>query len=499
MADNSDFDSVAADAEVGALEERDDHDDDDDFVLIDDRKDSKSSSYDEEGDEGGRDGGSFFASDPSHPLYFPSTQANEGRDRMKAVERFSVLRWYPYLGGDRDADCGADGGRNETAAQTFRSEFVPLNLKFVQALADLHSHEHLHGPPLSIDAREDLRELTTRIDAAIESVTRAPVATSTTATKNRRRGAFVRLSTRSPKDAAFYDPKIIDKAAKLLAEELSSAQQSRNKKEDVDDEQATMVSLTKAATKLLRVTSGEEAVELIAASPRIWRDLLCCINHYRIHQEAISTASPSSSSTAGDIEDEFMPQVVIREWFDIEPQNEFRVFVIRAPSSSPAGSLTVQGATPVVTGIGAYFHFLYYEGSDLVVSKNYREGLNVMITDYVLNVIDPMLQPLEYERYIVDVALVKDEVSSEDRLIVVELNPFSIATGAGLFDWQQDYDLLLGHSSHRSQENGSTSRSLPEFRVRKTPRASFDGITLLPSGFKDVLQQAKEALSRPSS
>jgi hypothetical protein len=53
--------------------------------------------------------------------------------------------------------------------------------------------------------------------------------------------------------------------------------------------------------------------------------------------------------------------------------------------------------------------------------------------------------------YVIDVAII------ENKLFVIELNPFQITTGAALFDWRTDEDVLYGRAMS----------SLPPFRIRQ--------------------------------
>ncbi len=43
-----------------------------------------------------------------------------------------------------------------------------------------------------------------------------------------------------------------------------------------------------------------------------------------------------------------------------------------------------------------------------------------------------------YDTYIIDIAVVEGDTPSQQRAVVIELNPFAPSTGASLFDWNAD-------------------------------------------------------------
>ncbi len=66
--------------------------------------------------------------------------------------------------------------------------------------------------------------------------------------------------------------------------------------------------------------------------------------------------------------------------------------------------------------------------------------LKQRLIEFVGTLVLPAL-PLDpaYDSCIVDVALLDDGTAQ-----LIELNPFSVLTGTGLFDWKADHDLIQG-------------------------------------------------------
>lgn len=197
-------------------------------------------------------------------------------------------------------------------------------------------------------------------------------------------GFMVRLSSRSPKDAAIPSREMYDaEVARLLSEGAP------------DDTNTSLRAYFEASGRVLRIDDAEGAVNLLSASERVHRDL----------HEAL---------TARQI---YSMKVAIRAW---EPsllqEYEFRGFVYGHK----------------LTALSQYNPYCFYpeqvrKRDELVarLATFWRES----VRDNLIGVFDG--------GYIVDLAIL-----STGDVVVIELNPFDEQTGAGVFSWQADRELL---------------------------------------------------------
>jgi len=139
----------------------------------------------------------------------------------------------------------------------------------------------------------------------------------------------------------------------------------------------------------MHVYSGKEALELLLSSDRIYEDLTNELENKEFHQD-----------------------IIIREWMEIPVEHEYRGFVYQKK----------------LNAISQYYHTCYFshlkEEFPLAVER-IKEYFNKKLVDVI---------PLE--SYIIDFGLL------QDRTIVIELNPFSVATDPTLFSWKEDITIL---------------------------------------------------------
>jgi D123 len=117
-------------------------------------------------------------------------------------------------------------------------------------------------------------------------------------------GAFVKLSTRSPKDAALRMPELYDMMEHDLGEQFPE-----EKVAEVSYEEwvtAALATFTHRGVSVLKIERGSEAVRLFLASQRVFED----ITNLKLLQQK-----------------NFEMKLVLRRWWaDISPQWEFRGF-----------------------------------------------------------------------------------------------------------------------------------------------------------------------------
>ncbi|KTD55624.1 hypothetical protein Lsan_3176 [Legionella santicrucis] len=282
---------------------------------------------------------------------------------------------------------------------------------------------------------------------------------------------FMRLSTRSPKDSRY----LFDEAETMMSNDYSYWKNTDNKNQQ-------LVSFVASMAKSMKITSGKKIIQMIQESPRVQNDLFALLN----------SESPPDCKT----------NIVLREWYNIRPDHEFRLFVSRRCRQES-----------IVTAISQYFHFLYFDKAPgdcfNFLDEAIKKSLILKFQNYVLKSIDPAVAKfLNFSseqdddnsinctrEYIVDLALIPiseyhGEVTDENKieigestyiLMVIELNPFApSATGCGLFNWQKDLDILWGKAPCE----------YPIYRFRTEPRENLSSVTLLPSNYEQVIERA---------
>jgi len=282
---------------------------------------------------------------------------------------------------------------------------------------------------------------------------------------------FVRLSTRSPKDSTF----LFDEATTIMSDDQLYWPETTNKHQQ-------LVSLTASLLKAMKASTGKKIIDIIQNSFRVHSDLLSLINL--------------------NDRQEHSTQIILREWVDIRPDHEFRVFVSR------------RGRTKsLVTAISQYFHHLYFEGAPSNSINNFSEQahneLKQKIDDYVIESIDPKVSKMLkfsdeqvmdesancIREYIVDIALVPsqhyrgksrdfNQIVIEDSiytLVLIELNPFSpAAKGSALFNWTKDLNTLWGKAE----------RDYPVYAYRSSPCDKLEAVSLLPLNYQTIIADA---------
>jgi hypothetical protein len=173
-----------------------------------------------------------------------------------------------------------------------------------------------------------------------------------------------------------------------------------------DDDNRAMIVLLDGALRGMCVRSGAEAHRLLATSERVREDL------ERFRAEC--------------------PSVVVREWLDIDPAREWRCFAVDGR----------------VTAISQYYSTLFFPS----LLRDKADDTRLILEAFSKEIWPRLQKDRGFARMIIDFVRVGD------RVIVVELNPFSEATHACLFDWHADCKLLLGRTAAET-----------EVRVREAP------------------------------
>jgi hypothetical protein len=253
------------------------------------------------------------------------------------------------------------------------------------AIEAAYRHKYNHSREMTLDERAQLEGLKGKVD---EEMAHAGA------------GYFIRLASRSPKDAAIFSRAELDAAtAKIAAAEPEPAAGGTPEATRANHRLRAFCDLSIMS---LRVSSGEAAVNLFVSSERVFRDVI----------EALAAREACG----------FTQKVVVREWEPLLDQEfEFRGFVT-------GGKLTA---------LSQYNHMVHFPEQ----VKRKAELLHAIAAFWETSVRDRLAA--QYARYIVDFAVLRD-----GRVIVIELNPFDNHTGAGLYSWgsEKDVDVMEGRA-----------------------------------------------------
>lgn len=281
---------------------------------------------------------------------------------------------------------------------TAKSVFIPLHIKEARAIKAYHDVSWRNvRTHLFHDEVATLRSLETELDSIITE-------------KFSPNGTFLRLCGRSPKDG---DPLSKAKIWNSYMQHLSEINSS-------DPEQPGLFNKLRAIarTSWMHVESGAEAMALLLSSERVYSDMIDWIKY-------------------GEPE-----QICLRSWEDgMSMDFEFRVFVC-------------QGR---ITAISQYDHYSYFPHLHNPQLKDHIQQGIVSLWQQVHSVID-------LNSYVVDVAYIPTKAPTmphadpAGKFVVVELSPFFPCTGAALFDWTKDKDILEGNFS-TSMEKGNSEVS----------------------------------------
>jgi hypothetical protein len=210
--------------------------------------------------------------------------------------------------------------------------------------------------------------------------------------------AFVRMSTRSPKDAIDKIPRLRKQLVVLLREQFSALMASHVGVTPGEAYTPTandqLCALDNCMGELMSVTSGDEAFELMMYSSRCVSDLIRLLD-YRDHLPCWDL------------------QIVIRQYVSLPAACEYRCFVHQKQ----------------LTAISQYFASSYYP--DVVADQNITKQR--VVEFYQQQCFGVIL----LDDYVLDLA-----VLPQGGVYIIELNPFSSTTGSCLFDWDKDSDLL---------------------------------------------------------
>ena len=226
----------------------------------------------------------------------------------------------------------------------------------------------------------NFNKLKEKVKSAISQIRSLP--------ENKNANIFVKLSSRSPKDAVWQDK---ERIIPILKENLSHV-----KKNDLNGQ---MIALRRSFLKASAVKSAEEAFNLMSWSSRIVSDL-----------KIFLTASENSEW--------FDIKIVVRQFMnDLDISNEFRGFIKNGK----------------LTALSQYQTECYFPE----IHKR-KDKIAALVQKFVSETLVNKLPEWAKEGSVADFAIIGEKV------YVVELNPFATTSGACLFKWENDKAILYG-------------------------------------------------------
>ena len=251
---------------------------------------------------------------------------------------------------------------------TFKSVILPMTIDDTKALMDAHT-KFMDGT----DKDVDLGVVDAKIDKGITLIRERA---------NKDCKVFVRLSSRSPKDAIYH----LESFPTLIQEKLSGFENGG------EDLYSKLHAFYMASTEIMAVSNGREATDLMRRSKRIQGDM----------EEAIKNCEPMN--------------LIIREFVHFPVKNELRGFVHKG----------------VFTALTQYNNLAYFP--EHIEDK-------AEMAEKVKSFVKVFIKAMEsvLDSFVMDIV-----IDDAGKVWVVEVNPFGEMAGSCLFEWSRDRAILMG-------------------------------------------------------
>ncbi|KAJ6503878.1 hypothetical protein C8R45DRAFT_973989 [Mycena sanguinolenta] len=252
-------------------------------------------------------------------------------------------------------------------------------------------------------------------------------------------GCFMKLSSRSPKDAAarsgvfeaYYARAVRDDSGKLR----------------VLDDQEKLRILCESEGAALRFKDAASVIRALVLSERVWQDMTLAMRHPETWKQ----------------------NVILRKWEPVPIDMEFRTFV-------------AQGR---LTAVSQYAYQLY--SSRLNDAAQLRLALTTI--EELYRDLWPILSKEAFNNCVLDFGVIPP---SEDggfwRAILIEINPFEETTDGALFSWTRERAILEGKAGEVEY---------PVVRITEGRRTG--ALAMIPKGWKEVMVKVEGTQSSTSS
>lgn len=324
---------------------------------------------------------------------------------------------------------------------TFATRFVPVSVAAAEAWRVWNRGGDVDALPA--EQRDALCALRAEVDVCVREVARGGAREGAGEGVGGGSGserAFVRLSTRSPKDAVALVPRLREQLVAALRERFALLPPHAGG--GAPGRNAQLCALDGCMCDLMAVTDGAQAFELIMHSERCVSDLRRMLEH----RESLPT---------WDL------QLIVREHVRLPPSSEYRCFVRGGELCAVSQYFASSYFAPVAAGAAV---------TQARIEQFFEQhckgalGLEDCILDLAL-----MPEPGAAEA----VEAAGQAAAPLGGVWLIELNPYAPTTGACLFDWQVDAETL--------------AHPPVEMRVVTEPGANLDAL-LMP--WQDVLTAA---------
>ncbi|KAJ7274644.1 hypothetical protein C8J57DRAFT_1177578 [Mycena rebaudengoi] len=246
-------------------------------------------------------------------------------------------------------------------------------------------------------------------------------------------GCFMKLSSRSPKDAAarsgvfeaYYSRAVVDPQGKLR---------------DLDEQEKLRV-LCESEGAALRFADAASVIRALILSERVWQDMTLAFRHPESWQQ----------------------NIILRKWEPVPIDMEFRTFISNGR----------------MTAISQYAYQLH---SPRLNDTAYLPSVLAVIRDLYAT-IGPIIEAQGFERCVLDLGVIPPANNEETwRATLIEMNPFEETTDGALFSWTRERGILEGTALDEGME-------YPVVRITERRRSGV--LAMIPRGWKDVVEKVE--------
>ena len=324
------------------------------------------------------------------------------------------------------------------AGITFPTEFVPLSVedaRFFVAHYEAREAARAHLVTQGVDEAQ-LDDVTAaylapgmREHIAVLEQRLAPALSTLMSRDSAACGCFVKLSSRSPKDAVVLQRRRILGLFRGAYAHALAAVGGHVEKGSPADTNARIVAMLVSGTRALMVASSSEAIQLLRLSERIYQDCLLALDQAEHGR--------------------FKLNVCVRQWVDIHPGFEWRCFC--------------RPGDCAITCISQYCYLACFPA----IAALEPDVIARHVTAYYERHVAPILRASPFAAYgfVCDIALPNIATGDYDACIaggwVLELNPLLSSTDGALFSWQREEELIMGSKQGVAYPVVRTTRSVP--------------------------------------